>query len=106
MGTRYVRRFWGQYTPKASNLSLIGDPLWTARVRIANPKANEAVPEEPGLALDPHDRSIAVIDGEVITQSSRQRTQHALSRAHESRGNLEFREIADRSGVFHLSRLR
>ena len=80
-------------------------PPWTARVRIANPKANEAVPEEPGLALNPHDRSIAVIDGEVITQSSRQRTQHALSCAHESRGNLEFGQIAHRSGVFHLSRL-
>jgi hypothetical protein len=87
------------------DLSLVGDPLWTARVRIANPKADEAVPEEPRLALDPHDCSTAVIDGEVIAQSSRQWTQHALSRAHESRGNLEFGQIADRSGVFHPSRL-
>ena len=87
------------------DLSLVWDPAWTTCVRVANPKRDEAVSEDPGLALDPHDGSIAVIDGEVITQARRERSEHPLTRAHEGCGNLELGQIAYRSGVFHLSRL-
>ena len=31
------------------DLSLVGDPLWTECVRVANSKADEAVPESPVL---------------------------------------------------------
>jgi hypothetical protein len=51
------------------DLTLVRHTARTARIGVANTEGDEAVPENAGLALDSHDRPIAVVDGQVIAQA-------------------------------------
>lgn len=51
------------------DLALVRHTAWTASIGIADAEGDEAVPENAGLALDAHDRPVAVIDGQVVAQA-------------------------------------
>ena len=55
------------------DLTAVWNTLWAASVSIADAEDDEAVLEDARLALDAHDRSVAVVDREVVAQASRQR---------------------------------
>ena len=53
------------------DLALVRHTAWTASIGggIADAEGDEAVPENAGLALDAHDRPVAVIDGQVVARA-------------------------------------
>jgi hypothetical protein len=55
--------------PERFDLTVVGHPAWTPAVGVANAKTDETVPEKAGFALNSHDRSVAIVDCEVISQS-------------------------------------
>lgn len=60
---------------------------------------DESISKDPRLALDPAERSVAIVYREVIAKPGRHRPEDRIARANESERDLEFAEVTLRRRI-------
>lgn len=81
------------------DLSVIGDPARAVPAHAARAEDDRTLPHDAGLALDPQEPPVTVVDDEVVARRARKGPQDAAARADERCCDLKLGEVAACRGL-------